>query len=139
MSSIDFQELRQILQGLSLREADLTEGNDAVVDRLREFKRAVERLDTTDQPGVAEWLSAEHVKAVMLQTAAKTNRRKEDSDGTDHIFNVRNRAAILTRFDKLVVECRSRLTAYEEAPRSTDVAEWRAALERFRQDPVRNP
>ena len=138
MSSIDFQELRQILQGLSLREADLTEGNDAVVDRLREFKRAVERLDTTGQPWVAEWLSAEHVKAVMLQTAAKTNRRKEDSDGTDRIFNVRNRGTILTRFNKWVIGCRSRLDAYERSPRSTDVAEWRTALERFRQDPVRH-
>ncbi len=138
--STDFHQLREVLRGLSLHEADLAEGDDTVVNQLSEFKQAADRVDTTNEPWVAEWLSAEHLKAAMLQTAAKTNRRREQSDGADRIFNERNRAAIVTRFNRWVMECRTRLDAYERSPRTAaDVAEWRAHLERFRQDPVHNP
>lgn len=140
MPPVDFRELREVLRGLSLHEADLAEGNDTFVNQLAEFRQAVNRLDTTDEPWVAEWLSAEHLKAAMLQPAAKINRRKEQSDGADRIFNVRNRAAIVTRFNEWVTECRSRLDAYERSSRTApDVGRWRAALERFRQDPVHKP
>lgn len=130
----DFQELREVLRDLSLHES-----GDAVVNKLAELKQAANRVDTADEPWVAEWLSAEHAKAAMLQTAAKTNWRKEQTDGTDRTFNARNRTKIITRFNQWVTECRSGLDAYERSGRTAvEVADRRAALERFRQDPVHN-
>lgn len=121
-----------------MHESDLGAG-DAVVNKLAEVKQAANRVDTTDEPWIVDWLSAEHLKGAMLQTAAETNWRKEQTDGTDRTFNARARSTIITRFNGWVTECRARLDAYERSGRTAaDVIEWRAALERFRQDPVHN-
>lgn len=139
MGTVDFRELREVLRNLSLQEVDFAAG-DADVSRLADFKQATNRLDTTGEPWVAEWLSAEHLKAVMLHTAAITNWRKEQSEGADQTFNSRNRGVIVGRFNAWVTECQSRLDTYERSARTPFVvAEWRAGLERFRQDPVHNP
>lgn len=139
MTTADFRDLRGVLSKLSLREADLGSG-DAVVNRLSDFRRAIVALDTSDEPWVGEWLDAEHLKAAMLHTAAMMNWRKEATDGTGPTFNARNRQAIISRFNDWSAECRSRLDSYEQSPRTAaDVAHWRAELDLFRQDPVRNP
>lgn len=135
----NFEELREVLRNLSLREADFAAG-DAVVNRVADFKRAVDRLDTADEPWVSEWLAAEHLKAGMLYTAAKTSWSKEQAEGAGTTFNAKTRAAIIQRFNAWVSQVRARLDAYERSSRSlTDVEQWRAALARFRQDPVHNP
>lgn len=72
----EFREVREILRGLALSEADFAAG-DAAVNRLANFRQAIDRLDTIDEPWVAGWLTAEHLKAAVLHTAAKTNWRKE--------------------------------------------------------------
>lgn len=139
MMTADFRQVREVLRGLALSEADLAAG-DAAVNRLANFRQAIDQLDTTDEPWVAEWLTAEHLKAAVLHTAAKTNWRKEHSDGADRKFNARTRAVIVDRFNTWVTECRSHLGAYERSDRSVaEVAQRRRALERFHQDPVNNP
>lgn len=139
MTTADFRELRGILSKLSLREEELGRG-DAVVNRLSDFKRAVVELDTSGEPWVGDWLDAEHLKAGMLHTAAMMNWRKEATGGTGPTFNARNRQAIISRFNNWSAECRSRLDSYEQSSRTAaDVARWRAELDQFRQDPVRNP
>jgi hypothetical protein len=139
MRTNNFQELLEVLRDLSLSEADFAAG-DAVVDRVANFKQAVNRLDTSDGPWVGAWLAAEHLKAGTLYAAAKTNWSKEQADGAGVTFNSRTRAAIVSRFNDWVNQCRSRLDAYERSARtSADVAQWRAGLDRFREDPVHNP
>lgn len=139
MVTTDFRQVREVLRGLALSEADLAAG-DATVDRLAKLRQAIDRLDTTDEPWVAEWLTAEHLKAAVLHTAAKTSWRKEHSHGADRTFNARTRAVIVDRFNTWVIECRSHLSAYERPDRSVAaVAQRQRALERFHQDPVNNP
>lgn len=139
MSRADFYNLREVLTPLSLHEVDFAMG-DAFVSRIGDVKQTMNQIDTTDEPWVAEWLSAEHLKAGMLWTAAKTNWSREQSSGPDRTFNARTRAAIVGRFNRWVTDLQGRLDRYERSSRTeTDVAEWRAALERFRKDPVNNP
>jgi hypothetical protein len=139
MSTLDFQDLRAALSGLSLHEVDFSVG-DGFVSRLRDVKVAIDQLNTSAEPWVAKWLAAEHLKAAMLWTAAKTNWGKEQSDGTDQTFSVRTRASLITRFNTWVVTVEHRLDTYEATGRSASVvAPWIAELERFRQDPVQNP
>lgn len=139
MPTATFRELHEVLRTLPLREGDFAAG-DAVVNRVADFKRAVERLDTTDEPWVADWLSAEHYKAGVLYSAAKTNWNKEQAEGAHGPFNAMTRAAIVQRFNRWVSELVARLDAYERSSRSAaDVAHWRGSLARFRDDPVRNP
>ena len=139
MSGVDFHDLREVLRLLSLHEVDFTVG-DAFVSRIGDVKQAINQIDTTGEPWVADWLSAEHLKAGMLWTAAKANWNREQSNGPDRIFNPQTRGAILDRFNKWVTDLQGRLDRYERSSRiEADVAEWRAALERFRKDPVHNP
>lgn len=139
MSRADFHDLREVLRPLSLHEVDFTVG-DAFVSRIGDVKQVINQIDTTGEPWVADWLSAEHLKAGMLWTAAKTNWNREQSSGPDRTFNTRTRAAIVDRFNKWVADLQGNLDRYERSTRSAiDVAEWRAGLERFRTDPVHNP
>lgn len=139
MSIPDFHDLRGQLNGLSLHEVDFTVG-DAFVSRIRDLKVAIDRLDTSAEPWVAKWLSAEHYKAGVLWTAAKTNWAKEQSSGADSTFNAQTRAAIVERFNAWASELQQRLTGYEHSGRTAaDVAEWCASLERFKRDPLSNP
>jgi hypothetical protein len=139
VGTVTFQELRSVLQGISLRESDFAAG-EARVERLADFKRTVVSLDTAAEPWVAEWLLDEHVKGAMLHTAAVVNWRKEKSDGAGTTFNVKNRGAIVQRFNDWVSQVEHRLDAYERSSRSrADVELWRADLARFREDPVHNP
>lgn len=112
---------------------------DAFVSRIGDVKEVMNQIDTTGEPWVADWLSAEHLKAGMLWTAAKSNCNREQSSGPDRTFNVRTRASSVDRFNKWVADLQGRLDHYERASRtSADVAQWRLALERFRKDPVHN-
>jgi hypothetical protein len=139
MSKAEFQDLREALRSLSLHEVDFSV-DDAFVSHIGDVKRAVTALDTTAEPWVAEWASAEHVKGGMLWTAAKTNWSRQQSAGSDRTFNERARAHIIDRFNAWVAEFRRRLDDYENSDRSAvDVAEWRHNLDLFRKDPVRNP
>lgn len=139
MGAPDFQNLREVLKGLSLHEVDFTVG-DAFVSRIGDVKQAITKIDVGAEPWVGEWLSAEHVKAGMLWTAAKINWSREQSSGADDTFNRETRAAIVDRFNQWVLTFVDRLDAYEESGRSAaDVAEWLANLERFKIDPIHNP
>ena len=139
MRNPDFRNLRETLSGLSLHEVDFSMG-DAFVSRLRDVKVALDQLDTSSEPWAAKWLIAEHLKAGMLWTAAKTNWAKEQSDGTDETFNAGSRASLITRFNRWVADIEQRLDCYEGSDRSpSTVAPWLAELERFRDDPIHNP
>ncbi|MDN5795866.1 MAG: hypothetical protein L0H79_08965 [Intrasporangium sp.] len=139
MSHPDFRSLRDALSDLSLHEIDFSVG-EAFVSRLRDVRVAVDQLDTDSEPWAAKWLIAEHLKAGMLWTAAKTNWAKEQSGGTDETFSARSRASLIARFNKWVADIEHRLDCYEASDRSpSTVAPWIAELERFREDPIRNP
>lgn len=135
----DFQNLREVLSGLSLHEVDFAVG-DAVVSRIGDVKQAISKIDANAEPWVREWLSAEHVKAGMLWAAAKTNWSREQSNGADGTFNRGTRAVIIDRFNQWVLTIQDRLDVYERSSRSPDdVEKWRNELERFKQDPLGNP
>lgn len=137
MAAVTFRRIREILHSVSLGEDDFA--GDVAVRRVASFKRVVDELDTTDEPWVAKWLAAEHYKAGVLYAAAKINWSKEQSEGTHGPFNVRNRAAIIRRFNLWVSELQARLDAYESSSRSAaDVASWLNSLEKFRADSVGN-
>lgn len=139
MSQLNFRDLRETLNGLSLHEVDFSVG-DAFVRRLRDMRVAVEQLASGEEPWVTDWLVSEHVKAGMLWAAAKTNWAKEQSDGRGRTFSAESRASLIARFNGWVGDLNQRLDSYEVSDRSPSaVAPWIAELKRFRDDPTHNP
>lgn len=123
---------------LRLHEPDLADTN-AGLGRVANFNQAIQELDTTNEPWLAEWLTAEHLKAAILYGTAHVNWRKEQAEGADTTFNAATRAAIIRRFNDWATQARSRLEQYEQSSRTaSDVTPWRAALAEFRDDPVNN-
>jgi hypothetical protein len=74
-----------------------------------------------------------------LYGAALMNWRKAHAEGTDETFNATTRATLVHRSNDWATQARSRLEQYEDFRRTaSDVAPWRIALAKFRDDPASN-
>ncbi len=136
MGNANLGNVREALQDLSLRELDFAH-TDSGLTRVATFNHAVRTLDSHDEPWLAEWLTAEHLKAAILYGAAHMNWRKEHADGADATSNATTRATLIHRFNDWATQARARLEQYEQSGRTaTDVAPWRNALAQFRDDPA---
>jgi hypothetical protein len=133
----NIEQIRDVLRPLALRETDFATG-DAVVERIAEFKAAIDAFEASAEPWLLEWLGDEHYKGSVLYAAAKVNWNHEQQ-GKGSQDDRQMRARIISRFNSWADQFAARLSQYEESRRdAASVARWRSELALFKQDPVRN-
>jgi hypothetical protein len=133
-----FLPLRAVLRSLSLKERDFASG-DAIRDQIALLKSTMDRLDTTNEPWLAAWLSEEHCKAAILHGAGKTNWNHEQS-GHESRAAAEMRARVVQRFNAWAERFNQRLQEHQAGSHTaSSVTAWLDELARFRRDPVRNP